>query len=46
MSASADGRSRTYRLTPGPLTEAVSWVVDVGADRDSRLESRRRYVER
>ena len=42
----ADGRSRTYRLTPGPLTEAMGWMVDVGSDWDSRLESLRRYVER
>lgn len=46
VSASADGRNRTYRLTPGPLTEAMGWMVDVGADWDSRLESLRRYVER
>ena len=46
MSSSADGRSRTYRLTPGPLTEAMGWMVDVGDDWDSWLESRLRYVER
>ncbi len=46
VSAVADGRSRTYRLTPGPLAEAMGWMVDVGADWDSRLESLRRYVER
>ncbi len=45
VSASADGRSRTFRLTPGPLTEAMGWMVDVGGDWDSRLESLRRYVE-
>lgn len=45
VSASADGRSRTFRLTPGPLTEAMGWMVDVGADWDSRLELLRRYVE-
>lgn len=46
VSASADERSRTYRLTPGPLNEAMGWMVDVGAEWDSRLESLRRYVER
>ena len=29
----------------GPLTEAMGWMIDVGADWDSRLESLRRYVE-
>ena len=46
VSASAEGRSRTYRLTPGPLSEAMGWMVDVGADWDARLEALRRYVER
>lgn len=40
------GRSRTYRLTPGPLTEAMEWMVDVGAEWDSRLDALRSYVER
>jgi DNA-binding transcriptional ArsR family regulator len=44
--ASADGRSRTYRLTPGPLADAMGWMVDVGADWDTRLEALRAYVER
>jgi DNA-binding transcriptional ArsR family regulator len=43
--SASEGRNRTYRLTPGPLTEAMGWMVDVGADWDSRLESLRRYVE-
>jgi DNA-binding transcriptional ArsR family regulator len=46
VSASAEGRSRTYRLTPGPLADAMGWMVEVGADWDSRLEALRRYVER
>ena len=46
VSASADGRRRTYRLTPGPLTDAMGWMVDVGAEWDERLDSLRRHVER
>ena len=46
VTATATGRSRTYRLTPGPLTEAMGGMVDVGAEWDSRLDALRRYVER
>ena len=45
VSASADGRRRTYRLTPGPLTEAMGWMVDVGGDWDERLGALKRHVE-
>ena len=45
VSASADGRRRTYRLTPGPLTEAMGWMVDVGGDWDERLRALKRHVE-
>ena len=45
MSASADGRRRTYRLTPGPLTDAMGWMVDVGGDWDERLGALKRHVE-
>ena len=46
VSASADGRRRTYRLTPGPLTDAMGWMVDVGGDWDERLGALKRHVER
>ena len=46
VSASADGRRRTYRLTPGPLTGAMGWMVDVGGDWDERLGALKRHVER
>jgi len=45
VSASTDGRRRTYRLTPGPLTEAMGWMVDVGGDWDERLGALKRHVE-
>jgi DNA-binding transcriptional ArsR family regulator len=46
VTTSADGRRRTYRLTPGPLTEAMGWMVDVGGDWDERLGALKRHVER
>lgn len=45
VSATADGRRRTYRLTPGPLTDAMGWMVDIGADWDGRLGALKRHVE-
>jgi DNA-binding transcriptional ArsR family regulator len=45
VSASADGRRRTYRLTPGPLADAMGWMVDVGGDWDERLGALKRHVE-
>jgi DNA-binding transcriptional ArsR family regulator len=38
------GRSRRYRLTPGPLADAMGWMADVGAEWDDRLESLRRHL--
>lgn len=46
VSASTDGRRRRYLLTPGPLAEAMGWMVDVGAEWDDRLDALRRHVER
>jgi DNA-binding transcriptional ArsR family regulator len=31
------GREHRYRLTPGPLTDAMSWMAGVGAAWDDRL---------
>lgn len=31
------GREVRYRLTPAPLSEAVSWMADVGGQWDERL---------
>ena len=45
VSATADGRRRTYRLTPGPLADAMGWMVDVGGDWDERLGALKRHVE-
>jgi DNA-binding transcriptional ArsR family regulator len=44
--ASAEGRARRFSVTPGPLADAMGWMVDVGAGWDERLEALRRHVER
>ncbi len=46
VTSSAEGGRRRYRLTPGPLADAMGWMVDVGAEWDDRLEALRRHVER
>jgi DNA-binding transcriptional ArsR family regulator len=40
-----DPRGRQYELTPEPLADAMSWIVDVGADWDDRLLRLKRLVE-
>jgi DNA-binding transcriptional ArsR family regulator len=32
-----EGRETRYRLTPGPLGQAMDWMADVGASWDARL---------
>jgi DNA-binding transcriptional ArsR family regulator len=44
VAATVSGRSRMYRLTPRPMTEAMAWMTDVGAEWDERLEALRRLV--
>jgi ArsR family transcriptional regulator, cadmium/lead-responsive transcriptional repressor len=39
-------RGRRYTFTPRPLSEAMSWIVDVGAGWDERLARLKRQVER
>jgi DNA-binding transcriptional ArsR family regulator len=39
------GREVRYRVTPEPLTDAVSWMADVGGQWDDRLAILRRTVE-
>ncbi len=41
-----EGREVRYALTPGPLEDAVGWMVDVGAEWDRRLARLRRQLER
>jgi len=46
VAASAEGRSRRYRLTPRPMTEAMAWMTDVGAEWDERLDALRQHLAR
>jgi DNA-binding transcriptional ArsR family regulator len=45
VSSVVEGRSRRYTLTPRPMTEAVGWMADVGAEWDERLGSLLRMFE-
>jgi DNA-binding transcriptional ArsR family regulator len=38
------GREVRYRVTPAPLSDAVSWMAEVGGQWDDRLETLRRSL--
>ena len=40
------GREVLYRLTPAPMSEAVSWMASVGAQWDARLAALQRQLAR
>jgi DNA-binding transcriptional ArsR family regulator len=40
-----DGREVRYRLTPAPMSEAMSWMADVGAQWDTRLAALARHLD-
>ena len=40
------GREVRYRLTPGPMTDAMAWLADAGAEWDERLGRLRRHLAR
>jgi DNA-binding transcriptional ArsR family regulator len=44
VDSAVDGRSRRFRLTPGPMREAMGWMADVGAEWDDRLEALHRHL--
>jgi DNA-binding transcriptional ArsR family regulator len=44
VASDLDGRARHYRLTPGPLTDAMGWMADVGGEWDRRLAALRRHL--
>jgi DNA-binding transcriptional ArsR family regulator len=46
VSSQRHGRAVVYRLTPEPFTEAVSWMTQVGAAWDDRLEALRSQLGR
>jgi len=37
VTSERSGREQRFRLTPGPFTDAVAWILDVGAAWDHRL---------
>src|SRR3712207_6619881 len=39
------GRQARYRLTPAPLTDAMTWMAQVGAQWDQRLEALRELLD-
>lgn len=46
VTASRRGRETLYRLTPGPLTDAMAWMERVGAEWDARLSALREHMGR
>jgi DNA-binding transcriptional ArsR family regulator len=44
LRASRIGRETRYEVTPGPLGDAVDWMLSVGAAWDGRLEALRRSL--
>jgi DNA-binding transcriptional ArsR family regulator len=39
-----EGREVLYRVTPAPMSDAVSWIASVGAQWDSRLAALQRQL--
>ena len=46
VASARDGREHRYRLTPAPMADAASWMADVGARWDARLETLSRQFNR
>lgn len=44
VDARRTGRETRYRLTPGPLDEALGWIAEVGGAWDARLAALRRHL--
>jgi DNA-binding transcriptional ArsR family regulator len=44
VTATRRGREKLYQLSPRPLTDAVSWMADLGARWDGRLAALREHV--
>jgi DNA-binding transcriptional ArsR family regulator len=41
-----EGREVLYRLTPAPMSEAMTWMASVGAQWDRRLAALQRHLAR
>lgn len=46
VTVSQQGRETLYRLTPEPLTQAMSWIAEMDARWDERLDALRQHLER
>jgi len=46
LQAKRSGRETRYEVTPGPLDDAVEWMVTVGVAWDERLAALRRSLAR
>jgi DNA-binding transcriptional ArsR family regulator len=44
VEARREGRESRYRLTPGPLRDAMGWLATVGAAWDERLAALQRHL--
>ena len=44
VTATRRGRERLYQISPRPLTDAVSWMADLGARWDERLAALQDHV--
>ncbi|HSI81230.1 MAG TPA: metalloregulator ArsR/SmtB family transcription factor [Solirubrobacterales bacterium] len=44
VAARRDGREVRYRLTPAPLSDAVTWMASVGSEWDGRLAALERQL--
>jgi DNA-binding transcriptional ArsR family regulator len=44
VTATRHGREKLYQLSPRPLTDAVSWMADLGGRWDERLAALREHV--
>jgi len=45
VTAERSGREVRYRLTPEPLSGAMAWMADVGAQWDRRLAALQRQLD-
>ena len=44
VTSSRRGREKLYQISPRPLTDAVSWMAELGARWDERLAALREHV--
>lgn len=44
VTSSRRGREKLYQISPRPLTDAVSWMADLGARWDERLAALQHHV--